>query len=161
MTPNTVLPRNSVLQNCGLPLSSGQYYGDQHFITITCSKFSNILTKSSIIAKSVQEIWVNILQIAKSLSDIIKVLELFSKPWFISLSKILELFSDRWKESNWWNVLYKKHGCNVRNGSQKILKKHGLNIRHGFQKMSQKNKHGRNTRNCFQKCLKKENMVGI
>ena len=34
---NTVVPRNSGLQNSGLPLSSGQFLGDQLFVPFLCS----------------------------------------------------------------------------------------------------------------------------
>ena len=33
----TVVPRNSGLQNSGLPLSSGQFLGDQLFVPFLCS----------------------------------------------------------------------------------------------------------------------------
>ena len=33
----TVVPRNSGLQNSGLPLSSGQFLGDQLFVSFLCS----------------------------------------------------------------------------------------------------------------------------
>ena len=37
LNPYTVVPRNSGLQNSGLPLSSGQFLGDQLFVPFLCS----------------------------------------------------------------------------------------------------------------------------